>query len=52
MTRVKLLRCAMGDYVIELGKIALEGTRENLLKDARIRDVFLEMQNKSAEKSG
>jgi len=28
-------------YVIELGRVAIEGTRENLLKDVRIKEVFL-----------
>jgi branched-chain amino acid transport system ATP-binding protein len=37
----KALEICHRGYVLDLGKVALEGTKGNLLKDARIKGVFL-----------
>jgi len=37
----KALEICQRGYVFDLGKVVLEGTKENLMKDARIREVFL-----------
>lgn len=38
---LKALEICHRGYVIELGRVAIEGTKENLLKDARIKGLFL-----------